>query len=57
VFKSENNHHFTRQFCKVVLDPTTIFKIISEPSQKSVGPHAIRFSLSNHPQFISTLQM
>ena len=33
------------------------FYLVSEPSPGSVGPPAIRFPLSNHPPYISTLHM
>ena len=37
VFISEGNHRLTSQFCGVVLGPTTIFKMVSEPLQDLLG--------------------
>ncbi|AES97725.1 hypothetical protein MTR_5g059000 [Medicago truncatula] len=56
VFISGGNTHLTSRFCGVVLDPTTIFKMVSEPPPRSIGPPAIRFPLSGHPPFMSTNQ-
>lgn len=49
--------HLTSQFCIVELDPTTISKIVLEPPPRSVGQPAIKFPLSDHPPFMSMLQM
>ncbi|KEH23235.1 hypothetical protein MtrunA17_Chr7g0243841 [Medicago truncatula] len=46
VFISGGNPHLTSRYCGVVLDPTTISKMVSEPPPRSVGPPAIRFPLS-----------
>jgi len=48
--------HLTNRFCGIVLGPSTISKMVSEPPPRSVGPPAIRFPLLGHPQFISTHQ-
>jgi hypothetical protein len=57
LFISGGNPHLTSRFCGVMLGSTTISKIVSEPPPKSVRTLAIRFSLSGHPPFMSTLQM
>jgi len=44
-------------FVGVVLGPSMIFKMVSEPPLRSIGRPVIRFSLSGHPPFMSTLQM
>ena len=56
LFISGGNPHLTSRFCGVVLGPTTISKMVSEPLHNS-GPPVIRFPLSGHPSFMFTLQM
>jgi len=58
------NPHLASRFFGVVLGPTMILKMVSEfpprfvgPPPRFVGPPDIRFSLSGHPPFMSTLQM
>ena len=51
VFLSWGNLHLTSRFCGVVLGPTTISKIVSEPLQDPLG-HLV----SDHPPFMSTNQ-
>jgi hypothetical protein len=56
LFISGGNPHLTSRFCGVVLGPTTISKMVSEPLHDS-GPPVVRFPLSGHPSFMFTLQM
>ncbi|AES98012.1 hypothetical protein MTR_5g063070 [Medicago truncatula] len=56
-FISGDNPHLTSWFCGIMLGPTTISKVVSEPTPRFVGPPAIRFSPSGHPSFMSTNQV